>query len=446
MKNFIKYFVICLFILVCIVLSSMISGQFIGEIMKDKFVEEARNAYPAGFTDKERDASVLVLVRTRQGGSGVSASSTTNVSGEVGENKLAIKEEMQVGIQSKVLDGTTTQTLFMSMPIADVAISVPSVRMMPVREMASVPEKVSAYKVFSSTVKKLRMMLETTMGMFTTGEIPAEKVSINKPQVEKEEVQVVLSSATVAAETSPISQDGEGETGITLPTGKEAWVGRKFKAEDGNWYIMGSLVCAEQVDPEAKPMYNAKTGEYIGYTVVKARALTPQETREREAILAKKAKPADTAKVTPKEEMKAEAEPNEEAKVPVVVKTKTEVKAPVVVAPPVVKEEKYIPTAQTVYIDNRTRQRILIVHEIADEDREDIEVSTGTIQPITYAGHPRIVLRVKVYSGWWLFSHVIFDSGIEVFNDGNSWLWYFEEKGGKIRMVKTGDLTQLPAK
>jgi hypothetical protein len=86
-------------------------------------------------------------------------------------------------------------------------------------------------------------------------------------------------------------------------------------------------------------------------------------------------------------------------------------------------------------------QKMVIVHEVAAAyEKEDVVVAPGDIQPLPYERYVRLVLRVRVYDGWFIFKRKIVDQ-TEVFQNGEVSLWYFNGE----RMVRTKDLSSLPA-
>ena len=374
-----------LFVIVCVVLSSVISGMISGEILKDKFVLEARNAFPAGFTDMERNSTgVHLFVKNSVD------SSSGSVSG-------VSAKEMQISLHNKITEGTTEQTLAFTLPVRDVAFSMPSARMLPEINMAIVPEKKSSYKVFSSVVKKMR-------GILKTGDTDEQ---IGSQLIVKDEEELKISSSI--AVTTEISQTFKGEV---------VWDDNTTIAEDGRKVRRVSEVAWEVVDEEEETLPKSinhststkKLGEFTLQTVKEKEFISTKPTAEKKDV------------------------------VPLVANTNTEKKASVAA------------NVSTVHIANRSLKkmnRMLIVHEVAATyEKEDLIVGPGEVQPIRYGEvrvdgkvyvYTRLVLRVKVYTGWFIFRRLIVDQ-VEEFYKGEDCLWYFNGE----RMVKTKDLSSLP--
>lgn len=375
-----------LFVIVCVVLSSVISGMISGEILKDKFVLEARNAFPAGFTDMERNSTgVHLFVKNSVD------SSSGSVSG-------VSAKEMQISLHNKITEGTTEQTLAFTLPVRDVAFSMPSARMLPEINMAIVPEKKSSYKVFSSVVKKMRKILKT-------GDTDEQ---IGSQLIAKDDEEIKISSSI--AVTTEIFQTFKGEVvwddNLTVVDGKKV-----RRMSEVAWEIVDD----EEEETPSKPINlstnTKKLGEFTLQTVKEKEFIPTKSTTEKK----------DVAK-------------------PLVVNTGAEKTTPVAT------------NVSTVYIANRSlakMNRILIVHEVAATyEKEDLMVGPGEVQPIPYGEvrvngkvyvYTRLVLRVKVYTGWFVFKRLIVDQ-VEEFYKGEDCLWYFNGE----RMVKTRDLSSLP--
>ena len=363
-----KNFVICFLVCVCVVLSSMISV----EVIKDKFVEDAQNALLLESTDANNAAvSVKVMLKKDE------------------------KKEVSVSIQSKILDGTTLQTLSITAPVIDIGLT-------------SSPEKTvsvpSMFKMFSSIIETLKTSMTTPKTITEPTKIgPDGRLAI------KNEGRYFYLDPSMDAAVEEAQKDKD-KKGLV-------WDDR-FVGEKGEKLVMISSMAAEVPISENE----------IGTTTVPAVPVNlpiPKVATTKKSVTATKPK---TTVVGVKQEVVVNTT-NVEVRQEVVVNTtnvKDKIKALVVA-----------PVKPTVYVYNPqgSKNNLTLYSVMGKKEEEIANIEPALVLPIEYSG--LAVFKTKILG--LLSNH--FESKTEEFREGN-WAWYYDVK--RKKMVRTENLSVLP--